>query len=143
VAQLIIDTSGYLAGTAALHPLHDTVLKILGSVRQPPIISPLVIAEIDYMVLGKAGVARELDVIDDLSSGAYELPDLDIDDLRTARRLVARHQDLKIGLTDAVNAVLAERYDTNEILTTDQRHFRRITPLTKRFDAFRILPVDL
>ncbi len=59
------------------------------------------------------------------------------------RRLAARHQDLKIGLTDAVNAVLAERYDTNEILTTDQRHFRVITPLTRRFDAFRILPADL
>ncbi len=32
---------------------------------------------------------------------------------------------------------------TNEILTTDQRHFRVITPLTRRFDAFRILPADL
>jgi len=143
VAQLIIDTSGYLAGTVAKHPLHEAVLTILGSVRQPPVISPLVIAEIDCMVLDKAGVAKELDVIDDLTSGAYELPDVDIDDLRSARRLAARHQDLKIGLTDAVNAVLAERYDTNEILTTDQRHFRAIVPLTRRFDSFRILPADL
>lgn len=102
----------------------------------------LVIAEIDYMVLDKVGAARELDVIDDLTSGAYEIPDLDVDDLRAARRLVGRHQDLKIGLTDAVNAVLAERYDSNEILTTDQRHFRVIAPLTRRFDAFRILPAD-
>jgi uncharacterized protein len=143
VAQLIIDTSGYLAGMAAAHPLHDTVLEILGSVRQPPVISPMVIAEIDYMVLDKTGVASELAVIDDLTSGAYELPDLDIDDLRAARRLVARHHDLKVGMTDAVNVVLAERYDTNEILTTDQRHFRAIIPLTRRFDAFRILPADL
>ncbi len=143
MAQLIIDTSGYLAGTAAAHPLHDTVLKVLGGVRQPPVVSPLVIAEIDYMVLDKAGVARELDVIDDLTSGAYEIPDLDIDDLRTARRVAARHQDLKIGMTDAVNSVLAERYDTNEILTLDQRHFRAIIPLTRRFDAFRILPADV
>ncbi len=143
MAQLIIDTSGYLAGTAATHPLHDTVLEILGSVRQPPVISPMVIAEIDYMVLDKTGVASELAVIDDITSGAYELPDLDIDDLRAARRLVARHHDLKVGMTDAVNVVLAERYDTNEILTTDQRHFRAIIPLTRRFDAFRILPADL
>jgi predicted nucleic acid-binding protein len=42
-----------------------------------------------------------------------------------------------------VNAVLAERYNTNEILTTDQRHFRVITPLSRRFDAFRTLPADL
>jgi uncharacterized protein len=38
--------------------------------------------------------------------------------------------------------VLAERYETNEILTTDQRHFRTHVPLTRRFDAFRILPYD-
>jgi hypothetical protein len=63
VAQLIIDTSGYLAGTAGAHPLHDTVLKLLGSVRQPPVVSPMVMAEIDYMVLDKVGAARELDVI--------------------------------------------------------------------------------
>ena len=143
MAQLIIDTSGYLAGTATAHPLHGTVLKLLSSARQPPVVSPMVIAEIDYLVLDKAGVDRELDVIDDLTGGAYEIPDLDVDDLRTARQLAARHRDLKIGMTDAVNAVLAERYDTNEILTTDQRHFRVITPLTRRFDAFRILPADL
>ena len=95
------------------------------------------------MVLDKAGVASELAAIDDLTSGAYEIPDLDIDDLRSARRLVARHQDLKIGMTDAVNVVMAERYDTNEILTLDQRHFRVIVPLTRRFDSFRILPADL
>jgi predicted nucleic acid-binding protein len=143
VAHLIIDTSGYLAGMAVTHPMHDAVLKVLGSARQPPVVSPLVMAEIDYMVLDKAGAARELDVIDDLTSGAYEFPDLDIDDLRAARHLVARHQDLKIGMTDAVNAVLAERYDTNEILTLDQRHLRAIIPLTRRFDAFRIMPADL
>ncbi len=143
MAQLIISTSGYLAGTAGAHPLHDTVLQPLGGARQPPVVSPMVIAEIDHMVLGKAGAARELDVIDDLTSGAYEIPDLKVDDLRAARRLAARHQDLKIGLTDAVNAVLAGRYDTNEILTTDQRHYRVIAPLTRRFDAFRILPADL
>jgi len=143
VAQLIIDTSGYLAGTVAAHPLHERVLEILHSAGRPPVISPMVIAEIDYIVLDKAGVARELDVIDDLTSGAYELPDVAVDDLRAARRLVARHQDLKIGMTDAVNVVLADRYDTSEILTTDQRHFRAIVPLTRRFDSFRILPADL
>jgi hypothetical protein len=47
-----------------------------------------------------------------------------------------------VYLTQDANAVLAERYDTNEVLTLDQRHFRVIAPLTRRFDAFRILPAD-
>jgi predicted nucleic acid-binding protein len=142
VARLIIDTSGYLAGTIPKHPLYGTVREVLTGADQPPVVSPLVVAEIDYMVLDKAGVEQELAVIEDLTGGAYELPDLDLDDLRSARHLVAKHRDLRIGLTDAVNAVLAERYETNEILTTDQRHFRTVTPLTRRFDAFRLLPFD-
>jgi len=143
MGRLIIDTSGYLAGTAARYPLSEAIRDILRTAAEPPVVSPLVLAEIDYMVLDRVGVDQELTVIDDLTSGAYEIPDLDIDDLRAARHIAARHQDLKIGMTDAVNAVLAERYDTNEILTLDQRHFRVVTPLTRRFDAFRILPADV
>jgi predicted nucleic acid-binding protein len=142
VARLIIDTSGYLAGVFAKHPEHAVVRRLLADVEQPPVLSPLVVAEIDYMVLDARGVEQELAVIDELTSGAYELAEVDTDDLRSARHLVAKHHDLKIGLTDAVNAVLAERYETNELLTTDQRHFRTITPLTRRFDAFRLLPYD-
>ena len=141
--RLIIDTSGYLVSTIARHPLHKAVRDLLDRADQPPIVSPLVLAEIDYMVLDEAGVNAEIDVIDDLCSGAYDMPELDLDDLRTARQLVAKHRDLKIGLTDAVNAVLAERFDTNDLLTSDQRHFRAITPLSRRFAAFRLLPIDL
>jgi len=42
----------------------------------------------------------------------------------------------------ALNAVLADRYDTNEIRTIDQRHFPVITPLSREFGAFRLLPAD-
>ena len=142
MGRLIIDTSGYLAGASAKHPLSGAIRDILRTAAEPPVVSPLVLAEIDYMVLDKVGIAQELAVIDDLTSGAYELPEVDIDDVRAARILAARHRDLKIGITDALNAVLADRYETNEILTTDQRHFRVITPLSRRFNAFRLLPSD-
>lgn len=142
MARLIIDTSGYLAGTASKHPLSESMRDILSRVTEPPVISQLVLAEIDYMVLDKIGVDQELAVIDDLTSGAYEIADLDIDDVQAARALAAHHRDLRIGITDALNAVLADRYDTNEILTTNQRHFRVITPLSRKFDAFRLLPAD-
>jgi predicted nucleic acid-binding protein len=142
MARLIVDTSGYLAGTATKHPLHDVVREVLRDSGEPPVVSPLVLAEIDYMVLDKIGVAQELAVIDDLTSGAYELAEVDLDDVRAARDLAAKHRDLKLGLTDAVNAVLADRYATNEILTTDQRHFRAVIPLSRNFEAFRLLPAD-
>lgn len=142
MTRLIIDTSGYLVAATGRHPLHVDVLDVLDRIDQPPIVSPLVMAEIDYLVLDRAGVDQELQVIDDLTSGAYELPDLDVDDLRAARNVVAKYADLKIGLTDAVNVVLADRFDTRDILTTDQRHFRALTPLSRQFAAFRLLPSD-
>jgi uncharacterized protein len=143
MARLILDTSGYLAGVNVKHPLHAAVNRVLASVDEPPVLSPMVFAEIDYMVLTTLGVDEELSVIDELTGGAYEPADLDTDDLRAGRELVARCRDLKIGLTDAVNVVLAERHATNEILTTDQRHYRTLVPLSRQYAAFRLLPEDL
>jgi predicted nucleic acid-binding protein len=45
------------------------------------------------------------------------------------------------GIADASNVVLAERYGTRDILTTDQRDFRRIKLPGGQY--FRILPYDL
>jgi hypothetical protein len=41
-----------------------------------------------------------------------------------------------------VNVVLAERYETDSILTLDRRDFRVMRPLTGHA-AFRLLPDDL
>lgn len=45
------------------------------------------------------------------------------------------------GIADASNVVLAERYSTRDVLTTDQRDFRQIRLPGGRF--FRSLPYDL
>ena len=140
--RVIVDTSGYLLGAIAGHPLRGAVRDILAESDQPPVVSPLVMAEIDYMVLDRAGVAKELEVANDLTSGAYEIAAIDLDDLREACQVIEKHRDLGIGLTDAVNVVLADRFDTNEILTTDQRHFRALAPLSRHFAAFKLLPLD-
>lgn len=140
--RVIVDTSGYLLGAIAGHPLRGAVRDILAESDQPPVVSPLVMAEIDYMVLDRAGVAKELEVANDLTGGAYEIAGIDLDDLREACQVIEKHRDLGIGLTDAVNVVLADRFDTNEILTADQRHFRALTPLSRHFAAFKLLPLD-
>jgi uncharacterized protein len=140
--RVIVDTSGYLVGAAAKHPLRDAVHGILAGSDQPPVVSPLVLAEIDYLILSRVGVPGELEAVSDLTNGAYEIAGIDLDDLQEAHRVMEKHRDLALGLTDAVNVVLADRYDTNEILTTDQRHFRAITPLSRHFDAFTLLPLD-
>ena len=47
-----------------------------------------------------------------------------------------------IGLTDAMNVVLAREFRTSSILTLDVKHFRMIRPLTAH-PAFQLLPFDL
>jgi uncharacterized protein len=46
-----------------------------------------------------------------------------------------------IGLTDALNVVLAREFRTDVVATFDIRHFRMIRPLTPHA-AFRLLPDD-
>jgi predicted nucleic acid-binding protein len=46
-----------------------------------------------------------------------------------------------VGVTDAVNVVLADRYRTTRLLTLDQRHFRRLRPLWGA-DYITLLPYD-
>lgn len=58
-----------------------------------------------------------------------------------ARKLLADYDYLQgFGIADASNVVLAERYGTRDILTTDQRDFRRLKLPDDRY--FRILPYD-
>ena len=63
-----------------------------------------------------------------------------MDDLIRARAVVERYQDLPLGLADASLVVLADRYETDTILTLDERHFRVVRSL--KGHPFRLLPAD-
>jgi len=58
-------------------------------------------------------------------------------------RVISRNSDASnyIGVADASNVVLADRYRTTTVLTLDQRHFRRLRPLWGA-DNFTLLPYN-
>ena len=87
------------------------------------------VAELDYLVATREGVPSELAVLRDLAGAGWTLASFDIDDLSAAIRIVERYADLKIGLADASNVVLADRYSTRTIATLDRRHFGGMRPL--------------
>ena len=138
---LIADTSALYAALTDTHPQGEAIRRHLQAAISP-IISPLVLAELDYLVATRIGVEASLTVIDELTSGAYDIVDITTEDIRSARKVIARYSNLNIGLTDAVNVVLADRYDTDIMLTLDQRHFRAVVPITPRYRAFTVLPAD-
>ena len=136
---MIVDTSVLLAAFVADQRMHEACAEVLAQGR-PLVVSPLVLAELDYLTAQIAGVDAELALLAELCSGAYELAPFGIDDLRRAREIVERYRDLPLGLTDASLIVLADRYDIDTIATLDERHFRVVRSLSGR--PLRILPAD-
>ncbi|HVS33023.1 MAG TPA: PIN domain-containing protein [Thermoanaerobaculia bacterium] len=138
--MILLDTSGILSALFPDQYRHKDCARILLESDPPLILSPFVLAETDYLIHKYGGVATEALFLEDVARGAYELPDFRAADVDQARQLVTKYASLRIGLTDASIAVLAARYETLDLLTLDERHFRAIRPMPRK--NFRILPAD-
>lgn len=123
MTALVCDTSGLLAYFDASDAHCGRVSKVINADRGPFVVSPYVVAELDYLLATRRGVQAELVALTELSGGAWELPCLEDVDLREACTLMDRYQDQDIGVADASLVVLAHRYRTNRLLTLDHRHF--------------------
>ncbi len=136
--MIIADTSGLIAFFSEFGPQHDAVAGWVQSNDSVMVVSPYVVAEVDYLVATRKGVDAELAVLAELSGGAYELATMYADDVAAATRVVERYRDLGIGIADASLAVLAQRYRTRTILTLDRKHFTVMRPLDG--GVFKIVP---
>lgn len=109
--------------------------------REQLVVSPFVLAEVDYLISerdGRPDVA--LRILREAARGVYHLEPFDAGDLYRAVGVIEHYTDQAIGLTDASNVVLAERHNTLDVLTLDERHFRVL--LGPRGEPFRLLPAD-
>lgn len=125
---MIVDTSGLLAFFNKREPRHLEAVSIVLEATDL-IVSPYVIAEVDYLVATRLGVDAELAVLDELSGGAWNLVQFGEDEMREARSVLAKYRDQDIGLADASIVVLAHRFRTRRVLTLDHRHFEVINPI--------------
>jgi len=138
---IVLDTSGLLSAVDAAQRFHEPAASVLRSETRPAVLSPFVLAEVDYLLTTRVGVEAELALLREVASGAYHLAVMEAGDVEIAIRVIEQYRDLGIGLADASIVVLAARYDTNRILTLDERHFRALRPL-RRGRSFRLLPQD-
>ena len=134
---VIVDTSALLAFFDASEPDHDAVSEVLVA-ADVLVVSPYVVAELDYLVATRHGVDDELAVLDELAGGAWDLAAFDEDGLRRARGIIASYRDQQIGVADASIVVLAERYRTRTIVSLDRRHFGVLRSLDG--GHFEVLP---
>ena len=138
--MIVVDTSGLLAALFQDQRRHTECARILTSMDGPFLLSPFVLAELDYLVAKLANVETELRLLQEVASGAYALAPFLAGDVQEATSVIEQYSDLGIGLADASIVVIARRHRTRDVLTLDERHFRALSGPCDR--PFRILPTD-
>jgi predicted nucleic acid-binding protein len=144
MTAIIVDTSAILATFDEAYAEHKPIAEILRAQSAVLAISPMVVAEADYMLHSRLGAAAARRFAADVIAEAYELAEWTAGDHASALAICDRFSDGKdyIGITDASNVVLADRYRTTSVLTLDQRHFRMLRPLWG-VAHFTLLPYDV
>ena len=138
--MIVLDTGGLYAAIDANEKLHGRCVAALVAARPPRVLSPFVLAELDYLVGTRVGHKAQLALALEVIRGAYRLEPFDAEDMERARRIMEKYADLRIGLADASVVVLAQRHRTRDLLCTDERHFRALRGPDGK--PFRLLPYD-
>lgn len=138
--MILLDTSGLLSALDESQRYHHDCARLLGSSTEPLLLSPFVLAELDYLLMRHVDQDAQSGLLEDVARGAYQLEPFDHLDVARAREIIVKYEDLDIGLADASIVVLAERYAIAEVLTLDQRHFRAMRAGPRK--RFRLLPFD-
>ena len=136
--MILLDTSGLLAAFDADEPRHAAAATALRLAEPPLLLSPLVLAELDYLLATRRGQRAEIAVVEEVAAGAYQLENFDRADVAAALDIMRKYEDSGIGLADASIVVLADRYDISDVLTLDERHFRTLR--RSNGQPFRLLP---
>jgi uncharacterized protein len=142
---VIGDTSGLVAAVNSSDAEHQAARSAWRQ-ASTTVVSPLVFAEIEHIMARDGSRTAAYAVNDWLLEQArtprVEVPQVSAETLRRARLVQNRYASLRLDLTDAVNVILAEVYETAAVLTLDRRDFRTVRPLTEH-EGFRLLPDDL
>jgi len=138
--MIVVDTSGLWAAIDSSQRRHESSRRVLESDPGPLLLSPFVLAELDYLLSTRVGVDAETLLLNDVAEGAYRLESFGPADVRAATEIIERYRELGLGLADASIVVIAARAGTDRILTFDERHLGAIRTLNG--GPFQLLPKD-
>ncbi len=136
--MILLDTSGLLAAIDESQRLHRECRLALAAAAPPLLLSPFVLAELDYLLMRHVGARAQAALLEDVARGAYRLEPFSADDVTHAAEVMSRFADLNIGLADASLVVLAERHGVSQVLTLDLRHFEALRIGARK--RFTLLP---
>jgi predicted nucleic acid-binding protein len=137
---ILLDTSGLLSAIDGSQRHHADCAAALSRASPPLLLSPFVLAELDYLLSQHVGSDAQIALLDEVARGAYQLEPFGPADVAAAREILEKYASLRIGLADASIVVLAERHRAREVLTLDERHFRALRTHDRK--RFKLLPLD-
>ena len=132
----IVDTGPLYATVDADDEDHARCRALLERRDLELVVPAFVVAEAAYLVGRRLGPIIESAFVRGLTDLEVEAPA--VDDWPLIADLVERYGDFPLGTTDASVVALAERLDTNLIVTLDRRHFAAVR--TTDGGSFELLP---
>jgi len=132
----IVDSGPLYATVDADDNYHKRCLDLFERADLELVVPALVVAEVTYLIGRRLGSSVEAAFLRGLAQYEVEAPG--VDDWAAIAAMVERYGDFPLGSTDASVAVLAERLETDLLLTLDRRHFGAIRMNNGR--PFRLLP---
>lgn len=133
----IADTGFVVALLNCLDQQHKAVAAVYA--QQKSIVLPqTVLAEVAYLIGRDAGITTVVAFLRGLSASRFSLIALIEQDVIRIAQILAEYQDSRIDFVDASVMAVAERFDSQTVLTLDQRDFRMFRP--RHCTAFDLLP---
>ncbi|MGH2585385.1 MAG: type II toxin-antitoxin system VapC family toxin [Dehalococcoidia bacterium] len=132
----IVDAGPLYAAADANDEDHERSAAVFRRPDLELVIPAFVAAEVTYIIGRRLGAEVESRFLAGLSEFVVEAPYTE--EWQRIGELVRQYGDFPLGGPDASVIVLAERLNTDLIVTLDHRHFRAVRP--RHCDAFRLLP---
>jgi hypothetical protein len=132
----IVDSSALYASLDRRDADHERCAAVLRRPDLRLVVPMLVIAEVAYLADSRLGPAVEAAFLRGL--GELDVEAALVEEWPWIADMVDRYADLRLGTTDASIAVLADRLETDVVITLDRRHFGAIRSPAGR--TFRLLP---
>jgi predicted nucleic acid-binding protein len=139
------DTSGLITLFNLDDPAYEQAVAVADG-AELLVTTALALTEVHWVVTSRVGAAAADHVLRSLTAHIrterLAVADTSAELIDTALAVRARYRNLNLDLVDAAIVAVAAEYDTDAVLTLDQRDFRAIRPLG-RWSCFRVLPADL
>lgn len=136
--MLIVDAGPLYAAAARNDRNHERCNALLSAASRPLVVPELVVTEVAYLLSDRLGPHAELAFGRALAAGELISEPVIPSDWERIADLVAKYEDLPLGIVNASVIRLAERIGASEIATLDHRHFAAVKPA--HVEAFLLVP---